>query len=69
MGGVFGGYGLYLVKGKPVFVYNLLNLKGTRWKGGAGSADLMGSARVGFWPSQKCDNRREETLVRGNRRC
>jgi arylsulfatase len=27
MGGRFGGYGLYLLKGKPVFVYNLLNLK------------------------------------------
>jgi hypothetical protein len=24
MGGRFGGYGLYLLKGKPVFVYNLL---------------------------------------------
>ena len=44
MGGVFGGYGLYLLKGKPVFVYNLLNLKRTRWEGGVGSADLMGKA-------------------------
>jgi arylsulfatase len=42
MGGVFGGYGLYLLKGKPVFVYNLLNLKRTRWEGGVGGADLMG---------------------------
>ena len=31
-------------KGKPVFVYNLLNLKRTRWEGGVGSADLMGKA-------------------------
>jgi arylsulfatase A-like enzyme len=44
MGGVFGGYGLYLLKGKPVFVYNLLNLKRTRWEGGVGGADLMGRA-------------------------
>jgi arylsulfatase A-like enzyme len=44
MGGVFGGYGLYLLKGKPVFVYNLLNLKRTRWEGGVGGADLMGKA-------------------------
>ena len=27
MGGRFGGYGLYLLKGKPVFVYNLLDLE------------------------------------------
>src|SRR5271156_5475049 len=34
-GGRFGGYGLYLLKGKPVFVYNMLDLKTTRWEGGA----------------------------------
>src|SRR4029453_13089622 len=34
MGGRFGGYGLYLIKGKPGFVYNLLNLKRYRWEGG-----------------------------------
>ena len=27
MGGRFGGYGLYLLKGKPVFTYNLLDLE------------------------------------------
>ena len=27
LGGRFGGYGLYLLKGKPVFVYNLLDLE------------------------------------------
>jgi len=32
-GGRFGGYGLYLLKGKPVFVYNLLDLKRVRWEG------------------------------------
>src|SRR5262249_35083977 len=37
MGGRFGGYGLYLQRGKPVFVYNLLNLKRTRWEGGVGA--------------------------------
>ena len=26
-GGRFGGYGLYLLKGKPVFTYNLLSLE------------------------------------------
>jgi len=33
MGGRFGGYGLYLLKGKPVFVYNLLSLARFRWEG------------------------------------
>ncbi len=32
-GGRFGGYGLYLVKGKPVFTYNFLDLERFRWKG------------------------------------
>ena len=32
-GGRFGGYGLYLLKGKPVFVWNLLDLKRVRWEG------------------------------------
>ncbi|HEV8018909.1 MAG TPA: arylsulfatase [Steroidobacteraceae bacterium] len=44
MGGRFGGYGLYLLKGKPVFVYNLLNLKRYRWEGGVGGADWLGDS-------------------------
>ena len=32
-GGRFGGYGLYLLKGKPVFTWNLLDLKRERWEG------------------------------------
>jgi len=32
-GGRFGGYGLYLLKGKPVFTYNLLDLERFRWDG------------------------------------
>jgi arylsulfatase A-like enzyme len=32
-GGRFGGYGLYLLKGKPVFLWNLLDLKRVRWEG------------------------------------
>jgi len=32
-GGRFGGYGLYLVKGKPVFTYHLLGLNRVRWEG------------------------------------
>src|SRR5262249_12915529 len=33
LGGRFGGYGLYLLKGKPVFTYNLLALERFRWEG------------------------------------
>jgi arylsulfatase len=42
LGGRFGGYGLYLLKGRPVFVYNLLNLKRYRWEGGVGGRDWFG---------------------------
>lgn len=41
MGGRFGGYGLYLLNGKPVFVYNMLNLKRYRWEGGIGAEDWL----------------------------
>ena len=34
LGGRFGGYGLYVLKGKPVFTYNLLGLERFRWEGG-----------------------------------
>jgi arylsulfatase A-like enzyme len=33
LGGRFGGYGFYLLKGKPVFAYNLLALEHFRWAG------------------------------------
>ena len=32
-GGRFGGYGMYLLKGKPVFTWNLLDLKRVKWEG------------------------------------
>jgi arylsulfatase A-like enzyme len=32
-GGRWGGYGLYMLKGKPVFNYNLLMLEQARWEG------------------------------------
>jgi arylsulfatase A-like enzyme len=31
-GGRFGGYGFYLLKGKPVFVYNYVDLERYRWE-------------------------------------
>jgi arylsulfatase len=33
LGGRFGGHGLYLLKGKPVFVYNFFDIERTRWEG------------------------------------
>ncbi len=30
-GGRFGGYGMYMLKGKPVFLWNLLDLKRVKW--------------------------------------
>ncbi|HEY7427919.1 MAG TPA: sulfatase-like hydrolase/transferase, partial [Gemmataceae bacterium] len=32
-GGRFGGWGFYLLKGRPVYVWNLLDLKRVRWEG------------------------------------
>ena len=32
-GGRFGGYGMYLLKGKPVLTWNLLGLDRVRWEG------------------------------------
>jgi arylsulfatase len=32
-GGRFAGYGFYLLKGKPVFLWNLVDLERIRWKG------------------------------------
>ena len=42
--GRFGGYGLYLLKGKPVFDYNLLDLKHYRWEGGPLGHGLLADA-------------------------
>ncbi|MFI5000579.1 MAG: arylsulfatase [Reyranellales bacterium] len=32
-GGRFAGYGFYLLKGKPVFLWNLVDIKRVRWEG------------------------------------
>jgi arylsulfatase len=47
LGGRFGGYGMFLQKGKPVFVYNLLDMERFRWEGGIGGKlgeDFFGRA-------------------------
>jgi arylsulfatase A-like enzyme len=33
LGGRFGGYGLYILKGKPIFTYNALDLVRFKWQG------------------------------------
>ena len=46
-GGRFGGYGMFLQKGKPVFAYNLLDMERFRWEGGIGGKlgeDFFGRA-------------------------
>jgi arylsulfatase A-like enzyme len=44
LGGRFGGYGLYLLKGKPVFDYNLLDLTHYTWQGGPAGHGLLAEA-------------------------
>jgi arylsulfatase A-like enzyme len=44
LGGRFGGYGLYLLNGKPVFDYNLLDLTHYRWEGGPLGHGVLASA-------------------------
>ncbi|TCL70433.1 arylsulfatase [Rhizobium sp. BK251] len=41
LGGRFGGYGLYLLKGKPIFTYNMMGLERFRWEG----ADALASGK------------------------
>jgi hypothetical protein len=60
-GGRFFGYGLYLVKGKPTFTYNLLGLQRTKWQGPAVSA---GKHTVEF--DFKYDGLGAETLAYNN---
>jgi arylsulfatase A-like enzyme len=37
-GGKFGGYGFYVLKGKPVFTYNFFNIARFRWEGASALA-------------------------------
>ncbi len=61
-GGRFVGYGLYLLKGKPVFTYNLLDLKRTRWEGPDALAPGKHTIVYGF----KYDGLGEATLAYNN---
>jgi arylsulfatase len=47
-GGRFGGYGFYLLKGKPVFLWNLVDLKRVRWEGADALAPGKHTLEFGF---------------------
>ena len=55
LGGRFGGYGLFLQHGKPVFEYNLLDLERFRWEGG-----IAGRISEDFFGRALTRNRRRE---------
>ncbi len=61
-GGRFFGYALYLLKGKPVFTYNLLDLKRTRWEG----TDALAPGRHTIEYDFKYDGLGEATLAYNN---
>ena len=46
LGGRAGGHGLYLLKGKPVFVYNFFDLERFRWEGPGGAHARQAHRRV-----------------------
>jgi hypothetical protein len=60
-GGRWGGYGLYLLKGKPVFNYNLLALLQARWAGEQPLA--VGSTRSCSTSSMTAPASRREAAV------
>jgi arylsulfatase A-like enzyme len=45
-GGRFGGYGFYLLKGKPVFLWNLVDLERLKWEGDGGSGPGAAHRRI-----------------------
>jgi arylsulfatase len=47
-GGRWGGYGLYLLKGRPVFTYNLLMLLSGRWANDANPPLAAGKHTIAF---------------------
>ena len=61
-GGRFYGYALYLLKGKPVFTYNLLDLKRTRWEG----TDALAPGKHTIEYDFKYDGLGEATLAYNN---
>jgi len=69
LGGRFGGYGLYLLKGKPVFVYNLLDLERYRWEAAWANATGWRRAEAGQAHNRvRLQVRRTRSRQRRNRR-
>jgi len=61
-GGRFGGYGFYVIKGKPVFVWNLVDLKRIRWE----SPDALTAGRHSLEFDFKYDGLGMGTLAFGS---
>ncbi|MBS2027450.1 MAG: arylsulfatase [Deltaproteobacteria bacterium] len=61
-GGRFGGYGFYVLKGRPVFVYNYFNMKRTFWEAG----NTMGAGRHILEFTFKYEGMGPETLAFNN---
>ena len=47
-GGRFGGYGLYLLKGKPVFTYNFFDIERFKWQGDGRARARQAHAHLRF---------------------
>ena len=47
-GGRFAGYGFYLLEGKPVFLWNMLDLERIRWEKQGSSRTRKAHDRVRF---------------------
>lgn len=61
-GGRFGGYAMYLLKGRPMFLWNLLDLKRVRWEG----AEALAPGRHRIEYDFKYDGLGFETLAFNN---
>ncbi len=48
LGGRGGGHGLYVLKGKPVFVYNFFDVERTRWESPGGTYPRQAHHRIRF---------------------
>ncbi len=61
-GGRFGGYGFYILKGKPVFLWNLVDLKRVRWESPSALTSGKHTLEFGF----KYEGLGMETLAFGS---
>jgi len=61
-GGRFGGYGFYLLKGTPVFTWNLVDLKRIKWQG----SEVLGPGKHTLEFDFKYDGLGAATLMFGS---